>query len=46
MPMKEQQDPAPMDEPKEDIIITKSTLFNDEIKGAAVLAEFLKKLDL
>jgi hypothetical protein len=46
MPMKEQQDPAPMDEPKEDIIVTKSTLFNDEIKGAAVLAEFLKKLDL
>lgn len=46
MPMKEQQDPAPMDEPKDDIIVTKSTLFNDEIKGAAVLAEFLKKLDL
>jgi hypothetical protein len=44
--MKEQQDPAPMDEPKDDIIVTKSTLFNDDIKGAAVLAEFLKKLDL
>lgn len=45
-PLQEQQDPAPMDEPKDDIIVTKSTLFNDEIKGAAVLAEFLKKLDL
>ena len=52
-PMKEQndppelpQDPAPMDEPKDDIIVTKSTLFNEEIKGAAILAEFLKKLDI
>lgn len=39
-------DAAPMEEPKEDIIVTKSTLFDDEVKGAAILAEFLKKLDL
>ena len=39
-------DAAPMEEPKEDIIVTKSTLFDDEVDGAAVLAEFLKKLDL
>jgi len=45
-PMKEVQDPVPMEEPKEDIIITKSTLFKDEISGAAILAEFLKKLDI
>jgi hypothetical protein len=31
---------------KEDIIVTKSVLFKDDIKGAAVLIEFLKKLDL
>lgn len=31
---------------KDDIIVTKSTLFKDDIKGAAILIEFLKKLDL
>jgi hypothetical protein len=31
---------------KDDIIVTKSVLFNDEIKGGAILSEFLKKLDL
>ena len=31
---------------KEDIIVTKSILFKDDIKGAAILVEFLKKLDL
>lgn len=29
-----------------DIIVTKSVLFKDDIKGAAILVEFLKKLDL
>jgi hypothetical protein len=48
--------PAPESEPspsgvnsgssKEDVIITKSTLFTDDIKGGAILSEFLKKLDL
>ena len=45
-PMKEQQDPTSINEPKDDIIVTKSALFHDEIKGASILAEFLKKLDL
>jgi hypothetical protein len=31
---------------KDDIIVTKSVLFKDDIKGAAILIEFLKKLDL
>jgi len=31
---------------KDDIIVTKSVLFKDDIKGAATLIEFLKKLDL
>lgn len=31
---------------KEDIIVTKSILFKDDVKGAAILSEFLKKLDL
>ena len=31
---------------KDDIIVTKSILFKDDIKGAAILIEFLKKLDL
>jgi len=31
---------------KDDIIVTKSILFKDEIKGAAILVEFLKKLNL
>jgi len=30
----------------DDIVIKKSTTFNDDIKGGAILAEFLKKLDL
>lgn len=34
------------EEEKEDIIVTKSILFKDEIKGAAILIEFLKKLNL
>ena len=34
------------EEEKEDIIVTKSILFKDDIKGAAILVEFLKKLDL
>ena len=34
------------EEEKDDIIITKSVLFKDDIKGAAILVEFLKKLDL
>ncbi len=31
---------------KDDIIVTKSVLFKDDIKGASILIEFLKKLDL
>jgi hypothetical protein len=31
---------------KDNIIVTKSILFKDDIKGAAILIEFLKKLDL
>jgi hypothetical protein len=34
------------EEEKDDIIVTKSVLFKDDIRGAAVLIEFLKKLDL
>lgn len=34
------------EEEKDDIIVTKSILFKDEIKGAAILVEFLKKLNL
>lgn len=45
IPMKE-VDATPMEEPSDDIIVTKSILFKDEIKGAALLVEFLKKLDL
>lgn len=30
----------------DDILVRKSTTFKDEIKGGAILAEFLKKLDL
>ena len=31
---------------KDDITVTKSILFKDDIKGASILIEFLKKLDL
>jgi len=34
------------EESKDDIIVTKSILFKDDIKGAAILIEFLKKLNL
>lgn len=34
------------EEEKDDIIVTKSILFKDDIKGAAILIEFLKKLNL
>jgi len=30
----------------DDILVRKSTTYNDDIKGGAILAEFLKKLDL
>ena len=36
----------PMEEEKDDIIVSKSPLFKDEIKGGAILVELLKKLDL
>lgn len=40
-------EPSASEKPElEDIIVTKSQSFNDEIKGGAILAEFLKKLDL
>jgi len=39
--------PAKQEEKEKDnIIVTKSVLFKDDIKGAAILIEFLKKLDL
>jgi hypothetical protein len=34
------------EENKETIVITKSSPFNDEISGAAIMSEFLKKIDL
>ncbi len=36
----------PMEEEKDDIVVSKSPLFKDEIEGGAILVEFLKKLDL
>jgi len=38
--------PTPTENENDDVTITKSILFKDDIKGAAILAEFLKKLDL
>jgi len=38
--------PEEKEKEKEDIIVTKSVLFKDNIKGAAILIEFLKKLNL
>lgn len=42
------EEPAQEKEEERDytIVLTKSILFNDDIKGGAILAEFLKKLDL
>jgi len=45
-PTPEQDAEKEKEEAKDDIIVTKSILFKDEIKGAAILIEFLKKLDL
>lgn len=45
-PSPEQQQNKKEEAEKDDIIVTKSVLFKDEIKGAAILIEFLKKLDL
>lgn len=42
----EQPEQEPEKDQKDDIIVTKSVLFKDDIKGAAILVEFLKKLDL
>jgi hypothetical protein len=42
----EQKQEKEKEESKDDIIVTKSILFKDDIKGAAILIEFLKKLDL
>ncbi len=42
----EQQEEKPEEKEKEDIIVTKSILFKDDIKGASILVEFLKKIDL
>lgn len=41
-----QQQQAKEESDKNDIIVTKSILFTDEIKGAGILIDFLKKLDL
>ena len=50
-PMGDVQPTPPSQQPKdesdkEDIIVTKSILFKDDIKGAGILVSFLKKLDL
>jgi hypothetical protein len=45
-PPAETPEEKPEQEEKDDIIVTKSVLFKDDIKGAAILVEFLKKLDL
>ena len=45
-PTAEEPEKKEKEKEKEDIIVTKSILFKDDIKGAAVLVEFLKKLDL
>lgn len=42
----EPQPPTPTANDKDDIIVSKSQLFTDDIKGGAILADFLKKLDL
>ena len=46
LPMDDRTPEQKKEEEKDDIIITKSVLFKDDIKGAAILVEFLKKLDL
>lgn len=52
MPQGGESPEMPVPEPKkeepkkDDIIITKSILFKDDIKGASILIDFLKKLDL
>jgi len=40
------EQPKQEEKEKDDIIVTKSILFKDDIKGASILIEFLKKLDL
>jgi hypothetical protein len=45
-PSAEEPEKQEKEKEKEDIIVTKSILFKDDIKGAAILVEFLKKLDL
>jgi hypothetical protein len=45
-PPAQQQQAKEKAEGKENIIVTKSILFKDDIKGAAILIDFLKNLDL
>lgn len=42
----DQQKEKDVEAEKENILVTKSILFKDDIKGAAILVSFLKKLDL
>lgn len=42
----EPEEPEVPEGEMDDIVVTKSASFNDDIKGGAILAEFLKKLDL
>lgn len=42
----DQQKAKDVESEKENILVTKSILFKDDIKGASILASFLKKLDL
>jgi hypothetical protein len=46
VPESPEQGQAPVEEEKDDIVVSKSPLFKDEIEGGAILVEFLKKLDL
>jgi len=45
-PIPPSEEPEKEEPKKDDIIVTKSILFKDDIKGASILIDFLKKLDL
>lgn len=45
-PPAEPAEPPKPEKKKDEIVVTKSILFKDDIKGGSILAEFLKKLDI
>lgn len=45
-PPSEPQSDDSINDGKDDIIVSKSILFQDDIKGSSILSDFLKKLDL